>query len=124
MPRPSSLARSLRTAFAIACALLAAVAVAGCAQQRFAGIFDETFARKALSCLHPSGKYQSHGEVHVEGRDAFSGTIFWNGGATQNSYYTKVRVDIDAGTAKLTVIEDTSILPALNDACRIDLGGS
>jgi hypothetical protein len=121
-PRTAT-ARPSMPSFAFA-ALAALLLVAGCAQQRFQGIFNEAFARKALSCLHPSGKFQSAGEVHAEGSDAFTGTIFWNGGATQNSYYTRVRVQVDGTTAVLSVVEDTSILPALNDTCRIDLGGS
>ena len=99
-------------------------AVSGCAQQRFEGLFDETLARKALSCLHPNGEFQSAGEVHAESSEAFTGTIFWKGGVTENRYYTRVRFAIVGNTAELSVVEDTSILPALNDACKIDLGGS
>jgi hypothetical protein len=103
--------------------LALAIIAVGCAQQRFAGLFDEAFARKALSCLHPSGQFASAGEVHAEGADAFTATIFWKGGATQNNYYTKLRVTVDGAVARLAVVEDTSILPALNDACEIGIGG-
>ena len=101
-----------------------ALAVSGCAQQRFEGLFDETLARKALSCLHPNGEFQSAGEVHAESSEAFTGTIFWKGGVTENRYYTRERFAIVGNTAELSVVEDTSILPALNDACKIDLAGS
>ena len=102
----------------------AAALAAGCAQQRFAQLFDESFARKTLSCLHPHGEFASAGEVKAESGDAFTGTIFWKGGTSQNNYYTKVRVTIDGKTARIAVLEDTSILPALNDDCRVDLGGN
>jgi len=118
---PSTGRRRARAVLVAACVF--AAAVAGCAQQRFASLFDEAFARKALSCLHPSGHFASAGEVHAEGDNAFTATIFWQGGATENNYYTKLRVTVDASAARLAVIEDTSILPALNDACVIDLGG-
>ena len=104
-------------------ALAIAAAAVGCAQARFAALFDEAFARKALSCLHPSGQFTSAGEVHAAGSDAFTATIFWKGGATENNYYTKLRVTVDGAVARLAVVEDTSILPALNDACEIGIGG-
>jgi hypothetical protein len=115
-PRPRSRAR-----FTLALGLL--LAAGACAGQRFARLFDETFAREALSCLHPSGQFVSAGEVHAESSAAFTATIFWKGGATANNYYTKLRVTVDGAVARLAVVEDTSILPALNDACTIELGG-
>ena len=118
---PASTLRQRLLAIGVA---LVALAAAGCAQQRFARIFDEGFARKALSCLHPHGEFGSAGEVKAESGDAFSGTIFWKGGTSQNNYYTKVRVTIDANVAHIAVVEDTSILPALNEDCHIQLGSN
>jgi hypothetical protein len=115
--------RAPRAGVARSILLALAVVAAGCAQQRFAALFDEAFARKALSCLHPSGQFASAGEVHAEGSDVFTATIFWKGGATENDYYTKLRVTVDGAVARLAVVEDTSILPALNTACEIGIGG-
>lgn len=122
-PDPLPLPERRRRA-GLALALALAFAAVGCSEQRFARLFDETFARKALSCLHPSGQFVSAGEVHAESAEAFTATIFWRGGATQNNYYTKLRVTVDGSLARLAVVEDTSILPALNEACTIELGGS
>jgi ferric-dicitrate binding protein FerR (iron transport regulator) len=75
-PRPRR-----RAGFTIA--LVLALAAVGCAEQRFARLFDET----------------------------------------ENNYYTKLRVTVDGAVARLAVVEDTSILPALNDSCTIALEG-
>lgn len=107
----------------LALLLLLALAASGCAQQRFSRLFDDAFASKALSCLHPNGLFTSAGEVHAESTDAFTATIFWKGGMTENNYYTKLRVTVDSGVARVAVLEDTSVVPALDDACTIDLGG-
>ena len=42
--------RGPRTGVARSILLALAVVAVGCAQQRFAALFDEAFARKALSC--------------------------------------------------------------------------
>jgi hypothetical protein len=92
--------------------------LASCAGQRFETLFTERLGKEALACLHPAGEFQSAGEVEVEGSDAFRGTIYWKGGATENNYFTKVRVKVADGQATVYVVEDTSILPALNQDCR------
>lgn len=122
-PTPRSAGRNRALGAFRGILLASALVAAGCAQQRFATLFDEAFARKALSCLHPSGQFASAGEVHAEDSDAFTATIFWKGGATENNYYTKLRVTVDGDVARLAVVEDTSILPAMNDACEIGVGG-
>lgn len=100
---------------------VALVTLASCAGQRFEKLFTERLGKEALACLHPAGEYQSAGEVEIEGSDAFRGTIYWKGGATENNYYTKVRFKVAEGQATVYVVEDTSILPALNQDCRLPI---
>jgi hypothetical protein len=112
--------RQMPTAFVLT-VVLAALALGGCAQQRYEQLFAEHFGRAALECLHPAGEFQSASEVAVEADDVFTGTIYWRGTALGNNYFTKVRVKVREGIGTVYVLEESSLLPAINQDCQIPL---
>lgn len=110
--------RSLRPLM-FAVSLFALLAVAGCAQQRFEKLFAESVARPALACLHPAGDFRSAGGVKAEGNDTFTGLITWRGRALDNEYVTRVRVTVASGQARVEVMEDSALVPAVRPSCEI-----
>lgn len=83
-------------------------------------LFQQGLAREALSCLHPLGDFQSAGDVQPEDADTFLGTIYWRGRALQANYYTKVRVHLAEDVAEISVLDETSLMPA-TEGCRVTL---
>ena len=102
---------------------LTVVALVGCQAQSFKTLFDEEIAAAALSCLHPKGKLERTGPVEVVDSKTFRGTIYWKGGFSDNNYVTQVEVQVVEGLATVEVLNDTSILPALEDRCEIHVVG-
>lgn len=119
MKRPTP-KRPVSTLLAVAAVALA-LAVTGCAQQRYEKLFAERLGREALECLHPAGEFESASEVAMESGDVFTGTIYWRGAALGNNYFTKVRVKVENGVGTVYVLEESSLIPAITRDCKIPL---
>lgn len=103
--------------------VLTLLTLAACQAQSFKTLFDEQIAAAALSCLHPKGKLERTGPVEVVDSKTFRGTLYWKGGFSDNNYVTQVEVRVVEGLATVEVLNDTSILPALEDRCEIHVVG-
>ena len=107
-----------RSRVGVTLCIAAALALAGCAQQRFEKMLGDGLARQVLECTHPAGEFRSAGEVRAEASDAFTGVIYWRGTTLGNDYGTKVRVKVEGSSAKVFLLEDSAVVPALTRSCR------
>lgn len=98
------------------------IAVSACSRQdEFDKLFRENLAKRALACFHPLGEIKSAGPIEIAEGDAFRGTIYWQGGFSGNDYETRIEAKIGNEVATVSLLADTSPIPASETTCVLPL---
>jgi hypothetical protein len=92
----------------------------GCRQSRYSEMFQKQIAPLALDCLHPTGEFQYAGDIELTD-SGFKGPIYWKGGFLGNNYVTNVEIRIDDRFVTVYLLDDTSVLPALDRNCQFPI---